>query len=331
MKPVYIAFSLAAILSLGVYAENSSPLVVVQGQAFPRQVQTPMGLARERQLDPSTGIPVSFEREQLPVLAPAGGNPTVDLQIRLPLPQTAGAAAPLLDAVNNLSLAAALQRSDAEEVLRNAEDAGLAALIQWGLYHELPSVRAHSAELLGMWGGRRVLKYLTEAFYSTAYPTIPPFQVRYVATLDQKISQLTGQNFGFPVRRGAQAPQVAAQMVQWWAANYRELPPQLGEPPLDSRHPQFESYLREVRSLTLQRREFAGASLPPDVAGPPPPVSVGDQSAVDLVATVPGNFGVDRNYSTSLTPSVPKNPAPQRDAPGEFRRKQYEQKLQGRQ
>ena len=334
MKFVIIAFALAGLLASDVSAESVRPQgtnVVVRGEGIPRPVQTPLGVVREDELDPSTGIPVAYERERLAVQGPAESNVAPDLLLRLPLPQAAEDVAALQEAVNNLSLAAALQRSDAEVMLRNAGDVGLAALIQWGLYHELPSVRAHSAELLGTWGGQRVLKYLIEAFYSAAYPTIAPYQVRYVATLDQKISQLTGQDYSFPVRRSGQAPEVANQMVLWWNANYGKLPPQLGEPALNANHPQFEAWLREVRSLTLQRRDFEGSNLPEDIASPPLPTEPAGQRAVDLVPTVSGNFGIDRNVSTSLTPSVLKNPAPQRDAPGDFRRRLYEAKLRGEQ
>ncbi|HYG77642.1 MAG TPA: hypothetical protein VEK08_21735, partial [Planctomycetota bacterium] len=226
MKYVHIALALALVGAVA-NAETSGPPVVVRGEAFPRRVETTVGVAREDQLDPNTGIPVSFEREQPIQTAAEGAAPA--LQVQLPIPQTAAEATPLQQAINNLRMDAALERSKAEETLRQAGDVGLAALIEWGLYHELPSVRTHSARLLGVWGGQRVLKYLVEAFYSAAFPTIPPYQVQYVATLDQQISNLTGQNFSFPVRRGSQAPEVANKTVLWWTANYEQLPQQLGE------------------------------------------------------------------------------------------------------
>ena len=256
--------------------------------------------------------------------APCPCNP----EVRLPLPQTAEQRAALRQAVDTLAIGGdATARLNAREQLTEAKDAGLAALIEYGLYSEHPDMRARSAELLGELGGRRVLKHLVEAFYSAAQPTIPPYQREYMRVLMREISRLTGNDYTVYIRGTTLAPKLADEMVQWWNANYNQLPPQLGEPALDLKAPDYTASLKRLRTLTLEKKEFGGQNYTADLVGPPPPVT---QPAQEFVRYMPNTTTVndfDRLTSTSQEPIVEKIVPPERDEPGRLREQQYIERL----
>jgi hypothetical protein len=101
---------------------------------------------------------------------------------------------------------------------------------------------------------------------------------------------------------------------------------QLGEPLLDPKDPQAVAKLRAMRALNLQRREFPGEGLPLDVALPPQPNTRSEEEFLRTFPVVP-DFTIDRDQSTSFTPTVPKERRPALDAPGEFRRRAYQDRM----
>jgi hypothetical protein len=274
---------------------------------------------------PGREIPVVYEKEDA---APPATRPAPVAV--LPLPEDPAELAALRAAVDNLSAPpGSPERMAALQSLTRAGDAGLAALVERGLCHERPGVRALSTRMLGDLGGRRVLKHLIEAFYAAAAPTIPPYQVQHMRALSEQVSMLTGENFTFYARSGSRGPLVAARLVNWWGQNWEQAGPQLGEPLIDPGNPEGLARLKTLRKLKLLRRVFGGESLPPELAGPPVENSAADKQFARSFQTVPSDFSLDRNRSTSLAPVVPKNPSPARDAPGEFRRREHAGRLRG--
>jgi hypothetical protein len=277
-----------------------------------------------------------------PQIRDSGEAPTRELRERrvvndvtppppaLPFPRTEAEINRLREAIPMLSDSAdPSDRTQAIETLHSAGDPGLAILVEDGLYNAIPSIRTRAADLLGTWGGQRVLKPLIEAFYSAAYPTLPSYQIDYVQTLAGQLSRLTNQDFYFYARRSARAPEVAAAMISWWDQNWDRVPPQLGEPELDPTHSGYKEMLKIERSLALIHRDFAGSNLPPEIAGPPQPNSPADQEFLRTIPVIPSgsiNSYGDR-ANTSQEPTVLKVPDPSRDAPGRFREGLYAERL----
>jgi hypothetical protein len=154
--------------------------------------------------------------------------------------------------------------------LQQSGDHGVAVLVAHGLYHDSPLIRARSAELLGTLGGQRVLRELIEAFYASAAPTVPPYQREYVKMLRDQISTITNKDFYFYIRRTARAPEIAAEMVNWWDQHWQTVVPQLGEPELDQTSPYYFEELRILRTLTLVKRDFSNNTNYPASVGVPP-------------------------------------------------------------
>jgi hypothetical protein len=210
---------------------------------------------------------------------------------------------------------------DSRRILQDMGDVGLLSLAEYGLYHESPIVRARAAQMLGEMGGRRALKPLIEAYYSAAKPTIEPFQVNYVETLLNQISNITGQTFHAYARAGTSAPLVADKLLEWWSQHYAELPPQIGEPRLEATNVNYSHELAVLRGLKLQHREFAGFNYPPDwIPAFPPDGMLG---GYPIPPTIPRSLELERNTSTSQTPAVERYDTNQRDAPGLRRQEDY--------
>jgi len=282
--------------------------------------------------EPAPAPPANPPATVAPVPAPAPAaplTPAPPMEIALPAPRDALEAAAIKQAVDSLrDDADPTNRSQAIETLRSAGDVGLAALVEYGLYNPIPSVRASAVQLLGDLGGRSVLKYLIEAFYSAAQPTIPPYNREYVRALTGQISRLTSQDYYFYERRSNRAPEVAQKMVDWWNANWDKVPLQLGEPILDATRPDYQPLIRAMRTLRLEHHDFGGANLPSDIAGPPIPNTAAENAFVQTFPIIPRvgiNTGQEPSYSH--TPTVEKVPAPERDYPGLLRRQEYSERL----
>jgi hypothetical protein len=267
-----------------------------------------------------------------PAGPPAANQPAgpvaPQIEVVFPAPRDANEAAALKQAIDDLREDAdPTNRPQALETIRAAGDIGLGALLEYGLYHPLPSIRATAAQLLAQLGGPRVLKYLIEAFYSAGNPTIPPFNREYVRVLTGEISRLTAQDFYFYARRSNRAPEIAQKMMEWWAANADKLPPQLGEPLLDQSRPDYAPIIHALRTLRLEHRDFAGINLPPDIAGPPVPNTVAENEFLATFPVMP-RWSIDSGIyiSWSHTPTVEKYPPIEQWYPGMVRRAEFADK-----
>jgi hypothetical protein len=278
---------------------------------------------------PQSSAPVAPRADEEPIPA-SFSAPLVVPPFDFPQPATEAQGNALRDAIPQLSDSAdPTDRTLAEDALRSAGPVGLSALLKYGLYSPIPSVRTRAANLFSALGGRSVLKHLIEAFYSGAYPTIAPYQVAYIETLATNISRLTGKDFFFYARRSSRAPEVANAMVAWWNDNWRNLPAQLGEPKLDPARADYEALLREVRKLNLIHREFPGGNLPSEALSPPLPPTPAEQQFLNTIPVVPrdsiNNSGP--RVAADQQPVVVKEPAPSRDEPGQIRQQIYLDRL----
>jgi hypothetical protein len=264
------------------------------------------------------------EREGIAVSREAPNCPHVEA--KLPLPEDPVKLDQLRDAVNSLRSG---NEANAVNLIRDSGPEGLGALVRFGLYHESPLVRTRAIQLLAQMGGQSAMKPLVEAFYAAAHPTIAPYQVQYVETLTDHISRLAGRNFHFYVRSGARAPMVAENMVQWWRQNYAKLPPQLGEPELDPNDECYQTQLAELRALTLERREFLGNSLPPDIAPEALPGTPAMEGYLATVPRIPDNLQLERNVPHASTGFAPKpvEMGADVDSPGYRRREEYTRRM----
>ena len=274
-----------------------------------------------------------------PAAAPPVGNPPAgpapagpaQVEVVFPVPHDAIEAAALKQAIDDLREDAdPTNRTQALETIRAAGDIGLGAVLEYGLYHPVPSIRATSVHLLAELGGLRVVKYLIEAFYSAGNPTIPPYNREYVRMLAGEIARLTAQDLYFYERRSNRAPEVAQKMMEWWAANADKLPPQLGEPVLDPSRPDYAPIIHALRTLRLEHREFAGINLPPDIAGPPVPNTVAENEFLATFPVIP-RWAYDSGIyiSSSHTPTVEKYPPIEQWYPGMIRRAEFAAKWRG--
>jgi hypothetical protein len=264
------------------------------------------------------------ERESIAVSREAPNCPK--LEAKLPLPEDPVKLDQLRDAVNGLQAAG---NGDSLNLITASGPEGLGALVRFGLYHQSPIVRARSVQLLSQLGGQSALKALVETFYSAAHPTIPPYQVQFVENLTDQITRLTGHNFHFYVRSGARAPMVAQNMVQWWRQNYAALPPQLGEPELDPKDECYATELADLRALTLERREFAGTSLPADISPKALPGTPTQEGYLTTVPRIPDNLQLERNVPHGGEAFAPKpiERGADIDSPGYQRRLEYTRRM----
>lgn len=205
-----------------------------------------------------------------PIPAPPPLPGPKPIKIVLPLPENDVELQMLCNAVDNMRDGTTpAVRALADAALRKAGDHGLAVLVAYGLYNDVPSIRTGSAEMLGSLGGMRVIRELIEAFYSAATPTVPPSQHEYLKMLRDQVSSVTENDFFFYIRRTSRAPEVAAEMVSWWDQHWQTVQSQLGEPKLDQTSPYYFEELRSLRTLKLVKRKFGSANYPADVGVPP--------------------------------------------------------------
>jgi hypothetical protein len=229
--------------------------------------------------------------------------------------------------VQNLRLnAPASDQLESAYALAQSGNAGLAALAIYGLYNDLPSVREQSAKLLAKRGGLAALKALIEVFYAGAAETVPPYQVPFMEILSREISRLTGENFQFQTGFGGDGSLVARQMVAWWNDHFLSLPLQLGEPAISPVAPDYKEVMGELRKLTLVRREFGGFN-PPNLAAPPAPNTPSEAQFTETFPEYPDALATSHEPPIFPYPAVPKEYSPTRDAPGEFRLKNMEDRL----
>jgi hypothetical protein len=283
---------------------------------------------------PAVPAPAPNPNEAQPAVPPAPAvpppaMPLVSTEIMLPMPSDAVKATELNAAIDAFREDAdPTNRSLAIETLRRSGDFGLTALIEHGLYNQSPNIRATSAQLLGDLGGRRVLRYMIEAFYAAGTELVPPYNREYVRVLTTYISRMTGQDFYFYERRSNRGPEIAQKMEEWWSANWEKVPPQLGEPIFDSSKPDYRDLVRQVRLLHLEHHEYAGTNLSLDIAAPPVPNSAAAYSFMQTIPIVPrSSINSGALFTWGGTPPVEKIPSEALFYPGTVRRQEFAAKL----
>ena len=122
-------------------------------------------------------------------------------------------------------------------------------------------------------------------------------------------------------------PQMAARAVQWWRQNFDQMPPQIGEPRLDSTDPNYGAKLRSLRQLVLESREFGGSSYPPELVGPAVPPTPAERTLLETVPTVPREAVFHRDVQPSGAPGFDKIPGPESTQPGLNRARDYADRL----
>ncbi|MCK6472411.1 MAG: hypothetical protein L6R28_11765 [Planctomycetes bacterium] len=118
--------------------------------------------------------------------------------------------------------------------------------------------RAICAELLGDFGARNAGKALIESFYSVMPEEgeVAWFQRPYIRALRETLPRLTGLAFPGVEPRSPLVQEALRAYIGWYDQNFDLLPPQLGEPELDRKDPDYMAKLEELRALVLVKRSY---------------------------------------------------------------------------
>lgn len=142
----------------------------------------------------------------------------------------------------------------------------------------IAEARAVCVELLGDFGARDAVKALIESFYSVMPEEgeVAWFQRPYIRALRDALPRLTGVAFPGVEPRSPLVQEALRAYIGWYDQNFDLLPPQLGEPYLDPKDPDYMAKLEELRALVLAKANF-----------PAPPALAEAESATETAEAYP--------------------------------------------
>ena len=187
-----------------------------------------------------------------------------------------------------------------------------------GIQNDDAEIRTACMKLIGQMNGRTCTKRVLETFYMTMPESSAAaiWNVPFVDETMKTMITITGQTFITVEARRLGVQDGLKKYIDWYKANFRILPRQVGEPDLDPNDAGFDAKLAAVRELKLTKREWprAGGNLPVDViSGPNKTAPEKNQPGVITDAERP----VDKRFGDSI-PTVPEGNALKRpsDRPG---------------
>ncbi|MEI6231984.1 MAG: hypothetical protein WCT04_02965 [Planctomycetota bacterium] len=141
-----------------------------------------------------------------------------------------------------------------------------------GVQNDDAEVRVACMKLIGQLNGRNCTKRVIETLYMTMPQTsVAAFwNVPFVDEMKSTLTAITGQSFITVESRRLGVQDGLKKYIEWYKANFKSLPRQIGEPELDPTEKNFDAKLAELRELKLTKREWsAQGGMPVDnIAGP---------------------------------------------------------------
>lgn len=137
-----------------------------------------------------------------------------------------------------------------------------------GLQHANVETRTQCMKMLGqIEGNKNATKQAIEVFYA-AMPTDGKaawYQVPFIDAIKETLPIVTGQSFITVQGRDALVQEGLKQYIDWYNANFMQLPPQLGEKKIDKTDPDYVKKITEARKLKLDKREWPAPPAPSDL------------------------------------------------------------------